>query len=285
MIAPRVTGSRLRAEKGRPAQAMSLGIERGGLHERRIQGRDEQSERHEVHVVNGVLEPRGHEGTHGRDDGEDPIRCRPCAIAEPHGEADQPIAQDAQHERLPEAELELGMSRGHGRDAEGAATDPVSAGQADQERGDGGPRKLPTNTIPSPDERAGGNTAARPRHHKEVVAREEPPPPTITRMRPRLKTTPRARAQVPTARSRPLGGGGEHASEGNEGAASIASSRVVSVNFTFRTPMSSPSLAMSGGRSASSDGLTLGSGKDLVPELLLSLAFMAAMLVHARCRD
>ena len=173
MMLPIVTGRRFRLRKAphvrerrirRSGRGGEAGVERG----------DQQSQRDEVHVGDGMLEPRGHEGADRRHDGQDAIGRRAGRQGQPDGQADQRVAQHAERDRLREAELDLRVGDRERRGSERAAPAAVGASEIDQRRGAAGPDEVPgEDDEPVAQERPRGHATARPRHDDEVVSREE----------------------------------------------------------------------------------------------------------------
>ena len=75
----------------------------------------EQRERHEIHVGDGVLEAGGHERGDRRHDRQHPVGGAAGAVGEPDGQAYEHVAQDAEQHRLDEPQLQLRRSRSRAR--------------------------------------------------------------------------------------------------------------------------------------------------------------------------
>ncbi len=131
-------GEQVAKDEPTPAQGVDTEPEVVARHEAGIEHGGEQAQRDEVHVRYRVLEPGGDEGADRKNDGQDSVGDRPRAVAEPHSETDEGIAEDPERHGLPEAQLEhrgflhpgllrlLGISAGSRASSRSVAPLPLS---------------------------------------------------------------------------------------------------------------------------------------------------------------
>ena len=171
---PMVTGTRFAVDEALPRQGREVGnrVALGG-HER-VVALHEQPHRDEEHVRDAVLEAGRDERRDRRDDREDLVGRRPRAVAEPDGEADESVAEDAERDRLDEAEIRLRCRDRQRLHADCAAAELVLL---PDEQDHGGRQRA--DEVPEVHDRPVArdlhrpHSPAGPRHHDQVVAGEE----------------------------------------------------------------------------------------------------------------
>jgi hypothetical protein len=95
------------------------------LPNRQAQTLDEQADGDKVHVGDRVLKAGGHKGGDGEDDGQDLVGGGPRRGTQPHRQADQGVAHDAQEDGLDKVQAGLGIGDVQGREAERPAGEGV----------------------------------------------------------------------------------------------------------------------------------------------------------------